>query len=784
MIRNIRTSIRRIRQNLRISLISMIGFAISFLLLILIAQYVIPILGMGNMHQNKERIFTATTEYPSYGMRVPRVSAKIFKAVQNSPHIESITPFSPVFKGDISIDKETFIPVDAASVDTSFLSIFSFKLTNGNAKTCLKEPYTAIITEHKAKVLFGDSASIGRRIIIREGGKDQAYTITGLLEDYPSNTLFNTEVFLSYETKKALIKNKQKTNNILASSETPFILIRKGHTPQQVEALFKDLTLIQNKEEIREIAHLHSLKDFYLDKTINQYYFNNADINKVWIFISLGILILTISSANYFNFLISTTLQRAQVNATMKVFGNSFNHFFSSYFLDTLMISLSGLTIAFIGYSVFLYPFVKANFELFRHINNSTNAYLIAGLIAVLISLLAAFMGALWSNRHNITKAHIIKSKNHWLSNGMLVFQFTMVVFLLISGSILYKQLFYLENSDLGFNKENIITLTDFYEGGFTQADQEEFLKTPGVSNVGFTNWKPGRTPSKGRYEEKNTSTGEAVVFSSWGMSIDEQAFDMLGLELIAGRFYRESDWGNNAAKMVNEAYMKNAGLEYINTDRFNEDNSIIGVVKDFHFFSKHEKIEPLVIYLITNKQPSYQTLITLEPGFKNQKAVIRELDEQWKSDNHLYPLEWSYMDEHVNSLYQSEEEFTHVMIWLTIFSISITLLGLIGMVIFVSTRKTKEIGIRKANGAETKQILLLVNRQFIVLAIIGFIIACPLAWLYLTRWLTNFAYKTDLSWWIFLLAGIVTLILIILTVSLQTLKSAKRNPIEALRYE
>lgn len=781
----IKHTFRRLAQNLRISLISVWGFTLSFVLLILIANYVIPVLTADSYHNNRARIVTVSVEYSGYDLRMADLDFQILEEAKDCPFIEAITPFSPIYKAQVSRDGETFIGVKAVSVDTSFFSIFSFELVSGNRKTCLANPFTAVITEQKAKDLFGDTDPSGRSIVLRKWGKDHEYVIEGVIKDYPNNSIFNTELFLSYETQKVLEPEMYNSTSSKRASEMPFMLIREGVKQSQLEIYFSGLYSEREKGSLMcSSPKLHSLKEFYFDEEINEMHFNRADMSKVLIMIALGILVLILSISNYINFLLSITLLRARSNSTMKVYGHSFKHFFVNYLSDTLVLMLTGFLLAIFIYSVIIFPYSIANYELFNCLANSTKVLAVVTVIIILASVVAACVAAILSNKQDVVKKYEVRSRGLLLSNGMLVFQFAIVVFLLICGSTLNRQLHFLQEDNPGFKSENIIYISDYFEGGISKADKEMILKIPGVKSAGFSNWIPDRVATLTKYKEKEVLSGEENEFSGCQMDIDNDAFEMLGFEIIAGRKLKENETRTEDVFLVNEAYMKKAKLDYLNTDRFNAANTIVGVVKDFHLFSKKEVIEPVTIYLTDDEDLLYQLFIELEAGFENQRKVIQGIEEMWESRNKIYPLEWQYLDERINSLYRAENEFTHIVLWLSLFAFMTGLLGLVGMVVFVLSNKTKEIGIRKVNGANMLDILRFVNTRFVRLVFLGYLIGSPIAWWYMIFWLKNFAYKAPLSWWVFALSGLSVLLTVVVTVSWQSWFTARKNPVKTLRYE
>lgn len=777
----LKLSYKRLLSHKRITLFSIISFSLSFLLILIIAQYAISELQTDDYHKNKEDIFLMKSDG---NINVPAV---LIDQLYDESLIKNVIPFAESWDGTfVQLDGNLPLGVNSLFVDSSFFNVFSFEFVKGNSETCLNAPFTAVITESESVRIFGDVNPIGK---ILKMDNEFDLTITGVIKDYPRNSIFSSSFFISF-TSYRVLEPFTFTCGWGCHNIHSFLQLHSPESKAQVVERIIELTKQEKGSDGWKELYLIPLKEAYFlsnDEVYN--IINIGDRSRLGLFIFLGILIFAISIVNYINFILSLTIQRQQISATLKVFGNRFSHFFISYFIDSLIIAILSILLVFLLYDAFLFDLLLRNFSLFSQVENSNHVLAVLAFILLVIAVVSALFGAIWSNKYEITKKQLIHQSRNRANSIMLALQFGIVIFLIVCGIMVNKQLHFIHEADHGFDKENII----YIRGGEIKSEmlRNELSKISGVMDISFSDAIPGKETQNWTWGI-NTLDGKKYYSTSM-IPVDKYFLELYGFQLVEGRLFDPTRSNEEANIVINEAAVKylkqHKGWENPMGKvllkkwwKNKKEGRIIGIVKDNFFFSMHHEV-PVMTFICSESDPSYLS-IKMIAGFDHQTRIINEVEKVWKSVNSEIPFSFMFFEDHLNTQYQKEREFMQLTIWLSLFGLIITLLGLIGMVTFISSQKTKEIGIRKVNGARARDIVLLLNLKFFKIILFAFIIASPLAYWMMDHWLAKFAYRTGLSWWVFILAAMVVVITSFVTVSLQSLKSAKRNPVEALRYE
>ncbi len=776
----IKKSLRRLVQNKNISIFSIIGFMLCFILLILIIQFVVSEQNVDKMHKNKQNIYTVSLWQDGFLVKVP-----LFNYFESNPNVKRVIPFDVETISIKGANQEPF-NVNALYADSAFFASFSFEFEQGDKYHCLDAANQIVLTQSVAKKHFGQKNAIGKILLMN--GK-RSLVVTGVIQDYPKNSLFKTHYFVSFDTYKELHKYTFKCG-WGCSNLHAFVELYSNSNKYAVESEVFEHVKADYPDVIAQVSLVPFVDTYYANSSHLSQKINRGSHNKIMIFKLLGALLLLITLVNHTNFTLSLTAKRKKVNATLKVFGTKFHHFMVNSFIDTLLVTLSSLVLAFGFCKLFLNEYLVNNFMLFKQVqtNNFIVVYLL-GLI-IFIAIISSFISALLSNRHSITKSQEINKNIYVLNKLMLCLQFGIVVFLIVSSIAINKQLVFMQNSYAGFDKENTAVIsTGRYKGNFEQF-YESFTKIPGVIDVSFSSAIPGKLINEGWGANIIVKEQEKEV--SFRTLLGDASFvEMYDFNIIQGKTFEQSTQADYTVALINEAMLKHTGWENpigkILIDKnnwfngLNVDCKVIGVFEDNHFTSVHSIVPPQVIF----KANRFNYIsVKMAAGFQNQQAVIGSMKKIWTLNEPDFPFDCFYMDKHLNSIYQTESDFTKIIVWLSVIAIIITVLGLVGVVIFTVSRMTKEIGVRKVNGARVYDILMLINKGFALVIIFALLIAIPLAYYFTNNWLHSFAYQTALSIWLFIVGAFVLITIAVATISWQTYKAARRNPVEALRYE
>jgi len=680
---------------------------------------------------------------------------------------------------------------------SSFFDLFSFPLVEGVADSSLLALDHAVLTEECARKYFGDENPIGKVLKI-DGAVD--YVITGIVKSLPQNSHFSFDILLSYEN--LLSQNRRYWDESFFGEDVyTYVLLSpgadveslEGKVPQIVEAFLGDFMksaffLIEFKLVKLTDIHLHSSISNELE--VNGSYRN---VNSLGI---IALLVLLIAFINYLNLATSRAVERAHEVGIRKVSGAFKKDLILQFLTESASMNLMALIISFSGVFLLL-PFFKQVMQSPLQMDLLT---LILLFVILLISgtLFTGFLSAIYSSQFAPTL--VLKGKvpsgSGWiarLKNYLVVFQFTVSVILIIGTITIYRQVNFMRHHDLGFKLEGLVVLdgprvftADSYESYMNgiESFKNDISSLSMVRNVTSSTSVPGQEIKATRVfgipvEGRNT---EKVIEMYY---VDNHFFDTYGMTLTAGENFAETTREDSANIIINEAALPYFGFEDAEStigDILRGGGQMVyvkGVVKDFNQQIMKELPGPVAFF----NQPVNQ-YYTVKAEMTDISRLISELEKIWISHYPGNPFHYFFQDDFYNEQYQAEQRFSGLFLGSSLLAIIIACLGLSGLSAYAIVRRTKEIGIRKTNGAGISRVMILLNRGFATWVAIGFIIACPIAWFAMNKWLQNYATKIELSWWIFVLAGIIAIIIALLTVSWQSWRAANLNPAEALRDE
>ena len=791
---NLKIAIRNLLKNKTFSFINVFGLSIGITCTILILLWVQDEVNFDKFHKNGNQIYRVVQEDKdgknsrTPALLVPEITAKV-------PEIVS---FTRIFKlPNVIFQEETniFHEENGIVVDPQFFTIFNFPLIEGNPETALSAPSNVIITETLAKKYFGNNDPINKTINI--DGKN-ASVVTGVIKDIPKNSHLKFDFVLPFCLLEAIMPSD--VNNWGAFNYTTYLQLAPGaniaETNQKINQIAKDklpsqLLTFWSKFELQPLSQIH------LSANISNHHFLGdftvvEDRNTVYIFSCIALFILLLACINFMNLSIAQSGKRTREIGLKKVMGSSRNQLRKQFIGEFFVISLIALTVSIVLVNLLLPWFNQISGKTLV-VDHPTN---IISYLAILLftTLFAGFYPAFSLSSHNpvnTLRGQVFGAiKTSKLRTSLVIFQFSISIILVASTFIVYRQLHYIQDKKLGFQKENI-----FYApipGNAAtryQTMKEELLKNPDILAVSAKDCLPTTTlRNLVDFYWDDKKPGQEVMMELTG--VDYQYFEELNIGLLAGRSFSEAFPGDASnAFILNEEAVKQTGLESPIGKKFaswNKSGTIVGIIKNTNFKSLHEKPNPQVYHIMKNiqEEAGLTGVMLMKLNGAKQAETLLFIEKTWKSLNSDAPFEIHFLDQTYDQLYSSERRINLIFGYFSILAILIACLGLFGLALHSADQRRKEIGIRKINGAKISEVMVMLNTSFVKWIAIAFIIATPLARYAMNMWLENFAYKTELSWWIFALAGLLALGIALLTVSWQSWKAATSNPVETLRYE
>jgi putative ABC transport system permease protein len=767
-------------------MINLGGLAVSLSLVIILSLYCYSELTTDRFHKNIDRIYfygSASNNLFSPGVLKEHIDLKV-PGVEATIRI-SDTWDAPVFR----YGKNEPFTSDMIFVDDDFFKVFSYKSMSGDLHKALTEPMSVVITKSLSDKLFGSEPAIGKTI---KYNNNQELTVNAVIEEPTTNSSLVFQAVTSMSTRKILQPNDGEFTEWNWYNFRTFVLLKndadpletgkiiRGLFPRAEQAQQKDNTLISFKE-------LYFYKFFDFGATS---YIKSGQKSKILILLLVAALVLIIALVNFIN--ISTYQWNDKIRQTgvMKIIGAKRSVILINILSESALLFFTALMISFFIVN-FSSPFIRNytgvyfNEQLLFSGGFIVLSFTITLLLSALFSLFPALHISSSKATDNINKRAIF-SRTRISTKAILVsIQFTIAIVLIAFTILVTKQIKF-GGSNLGFNQENIIGIqlnSELHEK--REILRKILTEYPEVKKLSFTQYYPGKMSSE--WARPLIIDGETKEVGFKTFCADETFFEMMNLRLIQGRFYSDTVATDANKVIVNEAFLRKYDLAdvtggLINTFRDGQNYEIVGVVKDFHYRPVNEPIAPLVI----RNDPHYSCcLVNLQT--KNFEQLRISYDKIKKTSTGLspsFPTEITFLDLAVQNMYKSELLFQRAFTLFAGCAIVISCLGMLALSLFSCQQRTKEIGIRKVNGARDLEVITMLNVDFIKWVLVSFIIACPLAWFIMHKWLENFAYKTEISWWIFALSGILSVGISFLTISWQSWRAATRNPVESLRYE
>ncbi|MPR34823.1 ABC transporter permease [Salmonirosea aquatica] len=801
---------RNLLKNKMNTAINIIGLSIGMACCILIVMYVVDERSYDRHWPDGERIYRVALErkYPDRVAKyaiIPDSYASVLK--RDIPGVEEVVRLF-AFNGNAPVvfkyQGQTFEERNVMAADSSFFRVFQTALIRGNRDQVLNRPNTVVLTQQTAHRLFGEANPLGKVIEMVHGPKLE---VTGVCADLPPNSHFTFDFLQSTVAPPDVARPE----NFISFSASTYLLLKPNVQPETVQAQFPALVEkyaagqvqrnfgVSFKEYLKAgngyFYFLQPLTGIHLNSHLEQELGTNGSQTLVTVFSLIAVFVLLIAAINFMNLATARSAERAKEVGIRKALGSTKSQLAAQFLTESVLLSLFSFVVALVLVASLL-PFfnnlagkqLSLDFLLGWRLPASL---LLAGGIGLLAGSYPAGVLAAFEPIKVLKGKFSATRQGYLLRNGLVVFQFAISVALIVCTLVVFRQMHYIQTKELGFTKEAVITIQG---AGFldnkTRAFKEEASQLAGVKQVGGTSSTPDAQNFFGitfrKPDQTETVTGRAMV-------IDDDYLASMGMSMLAGRSFSR-DFNDSLSIILNEEAVRELGLtdpvgkQVKSPDTFGAGEAevtytVIGVAKNFHFASLHQRITPLFI-LHDKVFNGFNNQIVMRISAPNPQAAIAQTEALWKRYLPDQPFHYSFLDADWNRLYQTEQVSERIFGLFSLLAIFIACMGLLGLAIYVIQQRVKEIGIRKVLGASVTSIVALLSKDFLKLVLIAILIATPVAWYAMNQWLADFAYKIDLEWWVFALAGMLAIGIALLTVSFQSIKAALMNPVESLRSE
>jgi putative ABC transport system permease protein len=788
--KNLQFTLRNFRNQKLFTFVNFCGLTIGIVAASLILIYISYELSFDRFHKNSGQIFRVYGTFNFGGKNEAWVQTPnpLGQFLQNKfPEIEKTVRITRVSKGLVSAGDKTFFEDRIVLADSSVFDIFTYPLLIGNPKTVLSQPNGLVLSESAAEKYFGESDPVGRTMRLNRAID---FTVTGIMKDIPGNTHLQFDMMVSMSTAKTLFRKDYLEDHM--STVTNLYLL----TNQSVKIDSLEKSVSQSTKEYDEGAdfgdnkkyHVQELTSIHLHSNMGGEFAANSDIKSIYILSTIAFLILSIACINYINLSFSINNRRTKELGMRRIMGARRAQLILLYLLDaSVLVGISIITAAITisDYLPWFSRLVGSDLSMNYTVKSLLPAYAILFLLITFITGLASGWISSRVSPMDTFKKPFVKTKKRIGIQGLLVlFQFGISIILIASSLFVYRQMKFIQNLNLGFSKEQlmIIPVNDNTMRSRIISFKNELIRNPNILSAGVTSDLPGEMKWVASIDFDGNDKG-AVPMGY--LAIDKDFIKTYGVHLKAGYLPGDTTCPYSGTHyFLNESAVKKLGWKDPIGKRFSsyngKDGFVTGIISDFNYKSLREKVEPLFLFEREN-DPKF---ISVKLNSNQISASVNFAKNLWNKMVPDSPFEYFFYDDYYNQLYKKESLFGKVIFIFSAIAILIACMGLFGLAAFFSELRTKEIGIRKVNGATITEIMAMLNKTFVKWVFIAFLVAIPFAWYAMHRWLQAFAYKTDLSWWIFALAGIMVLAIALLTVSWQSWRAATRNPVDALRYE
>lgn len=803
----LKIAIRNIRRQKFYAFINITGLTIGFITSLLIVLYVVDEFSYDRFHKNADLIYRVNLlgrmsgqEFNSCYTSAP-VSASFLEEI---PEVNKACRIAPWKDITIVNENDSYTEKTILLADSNLFDFFSFKLIHGDPGTVLNKPNSLVLTETAAKKIFGysgpgDNSAIGKSLVF--GVEKWPCTVTGIMENPPTNSHFHFSMVLSMNSW-----NYSHTNVWVSNSLLTYIQLDENPNFQQIDNKISEIVskyIGPQAEQYLGISfdefltqggaygfYLQHLIDIHFSPEIDLHLEPGGNLNTVYLLIAIVILILAIACINFMNLSTARFSGRAKEVGVRKSLGGSIVNMRFQFLIESVFYTLLSFLIALVLLVIILPQFNFLSGKLLTVSSLYNLPFLaIAFLLVIIVGILAGSYPAFYLTSFKPVEVLRGRIKSGMKSQGirqiLVIFQFTLSIGLIVCTLLILKQYQFLQNKDLGFDKNNVLVIHNIESLGVDKmAFKEELKSLPEVQSASISNLVPPDVNYSDIFKPRGKDSQERGFNYCFA---DEDLLETLQLTMVDGRFFSKEFPSDSKAIVINEAAARLLGWENPVGQKLqtfwqenNEDvREVIGLVKDYNFQSLKEEITSLVIFPGTDGN---NLIVKLTPKDVNKK--INLIQSKWKSFGPDASFDYSFISDNFSAKFRKEQQLSKIFILFTCLAIIISSLGLLGLATFTAEQRSKEIGIRKALGATTNGVLKLISMEYLKLILVSFFIATPLSYWLISWWLNNFAYKTNLGIISFLIGGSIALLVAFVSVGYQSLRAASRNPVDSLRYE
>jgi len=802
----LKIAMRNLKRNKIYSVINIIGLSLGMAASILIALFILDELSYDQFIPDGDRIYRANVSGKMNGNEFTSSTsaAPLGLAMSNEiAQVEETVRFGLMRTFPLRVEEKAFTEPIVLAADPNFFSFFGFQLIKGNPETALSGPDKIVLTRSVAEKYFGEEDPMGKTIY--SGSEKKPLEVTGLVEEVPSNSHLDFDAVISGENWWFFEQENWTSNNLYT-----YYKLVEGADPSDIDEALNGFVVKYVGEEIQMFLGISldafkeqgnsygiltmPLKDIYLKSETNDEIKTSGNIQYLYLFAGIAVFILLIACINFMNLSTARSANRAKEVGVRKSIGAYKSRLVTQFLTESILNSVFAGLFALGIILILLQPF---NAISGKDIGLSflIQPEFVLGYLTfiLLIGLVAGSYPAFYLT--SFSPASVLKGKiragikRSHLRSGLVVFQFFISTVLIISSMVVYKQLGYMQEKNLGFDKENVLSLLHVRGLGNNQeAFKQDLISQTGFSSASYANSLPPRVDWNSVMRTKDKQQDILCNINV----VDENHLETMGLKLVAGRFFSKDIPTDTGAILVNETAFAQMGWTELDGTQevggfWSEDGSVtfrkvIGILEDYNYESLRQNVRPLVM-MKGSRNEFNEMAIRIQPGQISEKINI--LEQTWKKHADGAPFEYSFLDADFNLLFQKEQKMGNIILIFTVLAIGIACLGLFGLAAYTTEQRSKEISIRKALGASMGSLVTILSKDFTFLVILAFILAGPLSYFFLEKyWLQNFAFRTQIDLWLILIAGMISILIAWLTVSYQSFKTAASNPVDYLKNE
>jgi putative ABC transport system permease protein len=805
----LKTAVRNLWKHKTFSFINVIGLTIGLTSFILIALFIFDELTYDSLHKNADAIYRVVENKTSAEGKASRRSGTGLQVSASAktgfPEIQDVARISGFWRPDIRTSENitNIFHEDYIAANPGFLNVFSFPLLYGDRGSALTAPKSVILTEETAKKFFSTSNVVGKLLFF--DNDSVPYKITGVLKNFPVNSSISVNLLVS---EASIVKHF--SSDWTSGAFATYFLLNKNADITALNNKLDRLIATNHKADpgVKSKVELQALKDVHFySNDIEGNSGKKGSISYIYVFLIVACFIIFIACINYMNLSTARFTNRGKEIAVRKVAGASRTSLVKQFLVEVFLVTIFSVVLSIVFVNLLL-PAFNSFTEKHLSVNIHTDYRIWTGifLMIVIVTLLAGLYPALFQS--GLNPLSLLKSKlqlgkgNISLRRSLVVFQFMISIVLIAATIIIYEQMKYVNNKDLGFDKEKLVVI-DINNGNIRRSAaviKDEFTKLAQVKSVSVTSTVPGAWKTiptvKVNTDNSNPTSGNDMYY----FGVDDQFLSTYNIKLLKGRNFFLSGNADSSAVLINETAAKELGITdatsqpiKILSAKFGSDNrsavekpftiTVAGIVNDFNFQSLHEPLAPMVMGFDKTLGISFGCFtVKLKGGdfdatIKKMNAILLSIDQD-------HPFDYHFLDQQWERLYREDKIRQTIFLIIALLAVFIAALGLLGLTIYAAEQRVKEIGVRKVLGASVSGIVLMLSKDFLKLVLIAAVIAIPIAWFFMNKWLEDFAYRISINWWVFGLSALAAIIIAMTTICFQVLKAAIANPARSLRTD